>query len=150
MRIMKSTNTLLSGLIGTIVIITLVGCKKESTPTVTLNDRIDVTKSSAASTASGFSNGAYGAVTGTARIFLTGDKYQLALENFSTSNGPDLKVYISKEKDPVHFVNLGSLKSTSGNQIYDIPAGANPKDYSYALIYCQQYSHLFGYAQLTF
>lgn len=126
------------------------GCKKESTPTVTLNETIDVTKSTPASTGGGFSNGSYGTVTGTARIFLTGDKYQLALENFSTSNGPDLKVYISKEKEPVHFVNLGSLKATSGNQIYDIPAGANPKDYSYALIYCQQYSHLFGYSQLTF
>ncbi|MFA6245384.1 MAG: DM13 domain-containing protein [Mucilaginibacter sp.] len=125
-------------------------CKKESTPAVTLNETIDATKSTPASTGGGFSNGQYGTVTGTARIFLTGDKYQLALENFSTSNGPDLKVYISKEKDPVHFVNLGSLKATSGNQIYDIPAEANPKDYSYALIYCQQYSHLFGFSQLTF
>ncbi len=147
---MKKTNSLRSVLIAFIVIITFAGCKKESTPTATLNETIDAAKSTPASTGGGFSNGSYGTVTGTARIFLTGDKYQLALENFSTSNGPDLKVYISKEKDPVHFVNLGSLKATSGNQIYDIPAGADPKDYSYAQIYCQQYSHLFGYAQLTF
>lgn len=126
------------------------GCKKESTPTVTLNETIDATKSTPASIGGGFNSGQYGTVTGTAGIFLTADKYQLALENFSTSNGPDLKVYISKEKAPVHFVNLESLKATSGNQIYDIPAGANPKDYSYALIYCQQYSHLFGFSQLTF
>ncbi|MBB3054320.1 DM13 domain-containing protein [Mucilaginibacter gotjawali] len=147
---MKKTDIRWPGLIAFMVIITFAGCKKESTPAVALNETIDATKSTPASTGGGFSNGQYGTVTGTARIFLTGNKYQLALENFSTSNGPDLKVYISKEKNPVHFVNLGSLKATSGNQIYDIPAEANPKDYSYALIYCQQYSHLFGYSQLTF
>jgi hypothetical protein len=147
---MKRTNTLRSGLIAVIVIIAFAGCKKESTPTIALNETIDATKSTPASTDGSFSDGSYGTVTGTARIFLTDGKYQLALESFSTTNGPDLKVYISKEKNPVHFVNLGSLKATSGNQIYNIPAEANPKDYGYALIYCQQYSHLFGYSPLSF
>jgi len=70
------------------------------------------------------------------------------LENFSSSNGPDLKVYLSKEKQPVNFVNLGSLKSTSGNQLYAIPSSVNVMDYNFALIHCQQYNHLFGFAQL--
>lgn len=126
------------------------GCKKESTPTAALNEKIDPAVSAPQSNNSGFNNGPYGVVTGNARVYLTDGKYQLALQDFNTSNGPDLKVYISAEQNPVHFVNLGSLKATSGNQVYDIPAGVNPKDYAYALIFCQQYKHLFGYTQLTF
>jgi hypothetical protein len=126
------------------------GCKKESTPTRALTEKVDLAVSAPQSNSSGFANGPYGAVTGNARIYLTNGKYQLALENFSSSNGPDLKVYLSKEQNPVGFVNLGSLRSTSGDQVYDIPAGADVKDYTYALIYCQQFSHLFGYAKLTY
>lgn len=124
-----------------------VSCKKESTPTAALNEHVDPLVATA-KTSGGFSNGPYGSVTGTAKIYLTEDKYQLALENFSTSNGPDLKVYLSKEMDPLSFVNLGSLKSISGNQLYDVPASVNTADYKYALIFCQQYKHLFGYSEL--
>lgn len=129
--------------------ISFASCKKETTPTMVLNEKVDAATAKPATGSSGFSNGSYGQVTGNARIYLVNEKYQLALEDFKTSNGPDLKVYLSKEQNPVNFVNLGSLKSTSGNQLYDIPATVNVKDYMYALIYCQQYSHLFGYTQFT-
>ncbi len=95
-----------------------------------------------------FSNGPYGSVSGTAKIFKTGTKYELALENFSSSNGPDLKVYLSKEKQPVNFVSLGDLKSTAGNQLYTIPVSVNVYDYKFALIHCEKYNHLFGFTQL--
>lgn len=124
----------------------ITGCKKETTSTTPINE---MPLSMAMAIDSGvFSNGPYGSVSGKAKIYKTGDKYELALENLSSSNGPDLKVYLSKEKQPVNFVNLGSLKSTSGNQVYPIPASVNVKDYSFALIHCQQYNHLFGFAQL--
>ncbi len=128
----------------------MASCKKESTPTAVLNERVDMMMSKPETDSSGFINGPYGSVSGTARIYITNGKYQLALENFSSSNGPDLKVYISKEQRPVNFVNLGSLKSTKGNQLYDIPDNVKVQDYAYALIYCQQYSHLFGYTQFTY
>ncbi|MFD1257682.1 DM13 domain-containing protein [Mucilaginibacter terrae] len=130
--------------------VSFTGCKKETTPMVALNEKVDVTISKPETSSSSFRNGAYGSVTGTARVYETNGKYQLALENFTSSNGPDLKVYISKEQQPVNFVNLGSLKSTAGNQLYDIPVSINVKEYTYALIYCQQYSHLFGYTQFTY
>ena len=124
----------------------LIACKKETTSTIAVNETPSVT---AMGIDSGyFSNGPYGTVTGTAKIYKTGTKYDLALENFSSSNGPDLKVYLSKEKQPVNFVNLGSLKSTAGNQLYAIPTSVNVINYKYALIHCQQYNHLFGFAQL--
>ncbi len=126
--------------------ILILACKKETTSTRPLNE---IPNSTAMAVDSGsFSNGPYGSVSGKAKIYKTGNNYELALENFSSSNGPDLKVYLSKEKQPVNFVNLGSLKSTSGNQVYPIPSSVNVKDYSFALIHCQQYNHLFGFAPL--
>ncbi|HJS55406.1 MAG TPA: DM13 domain-containing protein [Chitinophagaceae bacterium] len=95
-----------------------------------------------------FSNGPYGSVSGTAKIYKTGTQYELALENFSSSNGPDLKVYLSKEKQPVNFVSLGPLKSTAGDQLYTIPAAVNVSEYKFALIHCEKYNHLFGFTQL--
>ncbi|WP_276502670.1 DM13 domain-containing protein [Terrimonas pollutisoli] len=124
----------------------ITGCKKETTSTTPLNETPGT--AAMAIDCGSFSNGPYGSVSGKAKIYKPGDNYELALENFSSSNGPDLKVYLSKEKQPVNFVNLGSLKSTSGNQVYPIPSSVNIKDYSFALIHCQQYNHLFGFAQL--
>lgn len=129
-----------------VIVLLLSACKKETTSTTPFNEAPAAT---AMAIDSGyFSNGPYGTVTGSAKIYKTGSNYELALENFSGSNGPDLKVYLSKEQQPVNFVNLGSLKSTAGNQLYSIPGSVNVKDYKYALIHCQQYNHLFGFAQL--
>ena len=129
-----------------IIILTLTACNKDTTSTTPVNE---VPSTAAMAIDSGyFSNGPYGMVTGTAKIYKTGNSYEIALENFSSSNGPDLKVYLSKEKQPLNFINLGSLKSTAGNQLYAIPATVNVKDYKFVLIHCQQYNHLFGFAQL--
>jgi hypothetical protein len=125
----------------------MAGCKKETTSTAPLDEMPPLM--AMAIDSGSFSNGPYGIVGGSAKIYKTGNKYELALENFSSSNGPDLKVYLSKEKQPVNFVNLGSLKSTAGNQLYPIPASINVKDYDFALIHCRQYNHLFGFASLT-
>ena len=129
-----------------ITIFFLNACKKETTSTAPVNET-PVSTAMAIDSGS-FSNGPSGSVSGKAKIYKTGSSYQLALENFSSSNGPDLKVYLSKEKQPINFINLGSLKSTAGNQLYTIPASVNVNDYKYALIHCQQYNHLFGFADL--
>jgi len=88
-------------------------------------------------------------ISGVAKVYQKNNAYQLALDSFSVSNGPDLKVYLSKEHPPANFINLGSLQSTSGMQIYNIPGQPDFAEYKYVLIHCQQYSHLFGIAALT-
>ena len=133
-------------LFAIVAIFFLAACKKETTSTTPVNETPAVT--AMAIDSGSFSDGSYGNVSGKAKIYKTGTKYELALENFSTSNGPDLKVYLSKEIQPINFINLGSLKSTAGTQLYAIPGSVNVADYKYALIHCQQYNHLFGYAQL--
>jgi hypothetical protein len=72
----------------------------------------------------------------------------LRLENFKTTNGPDLYVYLSTDKTNADIVNLGRLKGNIGNQNYLIPAGTDITKYNTALIWCRAFSVIFGSAQL--
>lgn len=85
-------------------------------------------------------------VTGAVKIYLEKNHYQLELDEFSISEGPDLKVYLSKSNTPNDFVNLGNLTSET---VYTIPQNVDVSVYSYVLIHCQQYNHLFAIAELT-
>ncbi|QEC66036.1 DM13 domain-containing protein [Panacibacter ginsenosidivorans] len=116
--------------------------KQNAAPTTPVNDMVDSTTE--LSYTGSFMNGPYGTVTGIANIYADSSSYVLALTAFQTSNGPDLHVYLSQEEQPIHFVDLGKLKSTNGNQVYNIPTGTDLETYKYALIHCQQYNHLFG------
>ncbi len=122
-----------------------VSCKKSSE--TTLNEVLIDTTAKLKFEGS-FVNERWGTVSGQAKIYLKNGKYILALENFVTSNGPDLKVYLSKDKGPAEFIKLSDLKSTNGNQLYDIPAMPDFIEYKYALIHCERYNHLFGSALL--
>jgi len=84
-------------------------------------------------------------VTGEARIYLENNVYQVQLANFSISEGPDLKVYLSKSNTPSDFVNLGNLSSQT---IYPVPNGVEVSEYAHVLIHCQQYNHLYAIAPL--
>lgn len=137
--------TLTQLIIVSAFLISLVGCKKAST--VTLNERVD---STAVSTYQGsFSGVGSENVSGKVKIFLQDGKYTLQLENFSTSNGPDLKVYLSQKDNPSGFISLGDLKSTNGNQLYTITGSPDFAIHKYVLIHCQRYNHLFGRALLS-
>ena len=84
-------------------------------------------------------------VSGEVKIYLENNHYKLQLDGFSISDGPDLKVYLSKAATPNDFVTLGNLTSAT---VYAIPQGVNIASYSHVLIHCQQYNHLFATAQL--
>lgn len=141
---MKKNNILL--LIGISSIIAFNSCKKAST------DFIDETLNSDTTAVLKFSgdfiSGPYGTVTGSAKVYLKQGSYTVALENFNSSNGPDLKVYISKEQMPVNFIKLDNLRSINGNQLYAVSGNPDFTVYKYVLIHCEQYNHLFGSAVL--
>jgi hypothetical protein len=85
---------------------------------------------------------------GTVKLYdYTGKKY-IYFENFSSSNGPDLKVYISTNLAASQFVSLGSLKGVTGNQAYLIATPLDFTQYNKILIWCQQFTVLFGSAAL--
>lgn len=126
----------------------LVSCSKNSgSPAGSINDPVDTASLQEIYNGS-FINGPYGTVDGVVRILSDSANYQLLLDDFTTSNGPDLHVYLSQEVQPIHFIDLGKLKSVSGNQVYNITGKPNFALYKYALIHCQLYNHLFGSSEL--
>ena len=130
------------------VLITAIGmaaCTKKASEIPIIDDM----DSTAAVLYSGrFMNGPYGVTMGVARIEAVNNQWQLRLDSFTVSNGPDLKVYLSKEAQPISFIKLGSLRSTSGSQVYPISGMPDIASYRYALIHCEKYNHLFGSALL--
>lgn len=133
-------------LIAIIFTVVFAACKKNNTPSVILNEMADST--AIPQRVGIFNNGPYGRVSGEAKTILTGAMYDLKLMNFNGSNGPDLRVYLSKEMNPVNYIDLGPLKATGGNQIYPINGMPDFAQYKYALIHCRQFNHLFGWALL--
>jgi len=85
---------------------------------------------------------------GSAKIVRVADAHYLRYEDFKTLNGPDLYVYLAKDIEAKEFVDLGELRATEGNVNYEIPAGVNPEEYPYALIWCKQFGVLFNSAKL--
>jgi hypothetical protein len=127
-------------------------CEEEGKLT---NDKPNVVIEETANTAQNNKNSQYEgvfkptsgiAVTGKLHIYLENANYKLRFENFSISNGPDLKVYLAKTDALSEYINLGNLKI---NAVYMIPNQVDLSTYKYVLVYCQQYSHLFAFAELT-
>ena len=86
---------------------------------------------------------------GQAKVIKLGDGSNfLRLEDFRSTNGPDLYVYLSTDKGNSDFVNLGRLKGNVGDQNYKILDGTDLSQYDTALIWCQAFSVLFGSAEL--
>ena len=125
----------------------LISCVKENTPEIVLDNTVDTTVAMPQNNGN-FINGPYGSVSGMATIYNQDGSLVLALENMMISNGPQLHVYLSKEVQPVNFIDLGPLQSTRGNQLYNIEGMPDFSQYKYALIHCQRYNHLFGSAEL--
>ena len=88
-------------------------------------------------------------VSGTAKIFEDNGRKELRLENFSSTNGPDLRVYLSKDLSASSFISLGSLKSVSGNQNYVITGMPDFTEFKHVLIWCEQFTVLFGSATIN-
>lgn len=139
---MKKLSVILS-----LLLCVFTACTKNSeTSTAPLNEMLP--KDSISLAMGAFMNGPYGTVSGKAAVKVNNGVYTLSLEDVKISNGPDLHVYLSKEVQPVNFIDLGKLKSTAGNQLYAISGMPDLSVYKYALIHCQQFYHLFGSAAL--
>ena len=68
--------------------------------------------------------------------------------DFQTQEGPNLHVYLATDTTATDFTDLGALTSLSGKQSYEIPEEVKVEEQPMVLIYCQKFSHLFGYAEL--
>lgn len=121
--------------------------KKDALTEVPATEIIDTTNG-ATKYSGEFSSAPGESVSGTALILLTNGAYSVALKNMNINSGPDLRVYLSKQIQPIDFIELGKLKSTRGDQVYQVANNVDFATYKYVLIFCQQFNKLFGSAEL--
>ena len=89
------------------------------------------------------------ATTGTAVLSDKGAAPTIELSSdFQTEEGPDLHVYLATDTTATEFTDLGMLEDYTGEQVYEVPEGVAWEEQPVVLIYCEKYSHLFGYAEL--
>jgi len=94
---------------------------------------------------------------GTATVFQMGDGSRiLRLTSFSTSNGPDVHVYMVAADDAkdvatvqqAGFIDLGVLKGNIGDQNYRLDRDVDLAKYRAVSIWCKRFSVNFGAAAL--
>ncbi|MFJ6796938.1 DM13 domain-containing protein [Streptomyces sp. NPDC091268] len=98
---------------------------------------------------------------GTAKLIRLPDgSHTLRLEGLDTSNGPDLRVWLTDAPvregaagwrvfDDGAYLSLGKLKGNKGDQNYEVPADVRLDDYTSVTIWCDRFDVSFGAAPLT-
>ncbi len=84
-------------------------------------------------------------------------RHLIRFENFRTTNGPDLVVYLAKHPSPASaddvtdggFLSLGKLKGNVGNQNYLLPDNIDISAYGSVVIWCELFGVLFSPADLA-
>ncbi|XAS66030.1 DM13 domain-containing protein [Micrococcaceae bacterium Sec5.7] len=98
------------------------------------------------------------ATTGTASLLNLPDGTKvIRLENLASSDGPDVKVWLSSleaggdwfKYRSGKYVDLGAIKATHGNQNYTVPEGTDISALTTVVLWCDRFSVAFGSAQLT-
>ncbi|MFE6197816.1 DM13 domain-containing protein [Streptomyces sp. NPDC057838] len=99
--------------------------------------------------------------TGTVKLLRLSDgSHVVRLERLDTSNGPDLRVWLTdapvKEGragwhvfDDGDHVSLGKLKGNKGSQNYAVPEGVDVSRFSSVSIWCDRFDVSFGAAHLA-
>ncbi|MFI1650232.1 DM13 domain-containing protein [Streptomyces avidinii] len=93
-------------------------------------------------------------------IRLPDGSHTLRLTNLDTSNGPDLRVWLTdapvKEGvagwrvfDDGKYASLGKLKGNKGDQNYPVPADVKVADFTSVTIWCDRFDVSFGAATLA-
>ena len=128
------------------IAITLIASCKKDVETVPVIEPFDTTNQTLVAQGSFVSNAH--TTHGNVKLYSKANTKTLTFENFITDNGPDLRVYLSKAADNVDYKELGTLKSTNGNFNYNVDSNINTTEYKYVLIWCEDFSVLFGNALL--
>ncbi|WP_422735628.1 DM13 domain-containing protein [Micromonospora sp. WMMD729] len=99
--------------------------------------------------------------SGTVRMVRNPDgSHQLEIDGLDTSDGPDLRVWLSDQKvragtagwrvfDDGRYAELGKLKGNHGDQVYRLAAGIDPAQFRSVSIWCKRFAVSFGAAELA-
>lgn len=134
-----------------LLLVTLsISCSEEdnNTPTQPVDDPFDPMEMNITLLKQGTLMGVGHTVSGTVKVYDDDGKKVVVLDPFTSQNGPDLKVYLSTDQNATQYVNLGALKSTTGKQSYDVTGMPDLDQYKFVLIWCQEFTVLFGKAEL--
>jgi hypothetical protein len=79
----------------------------------------------------------------------------LRFEDFRVTNGPDLRVILTRNPEPraaeevgTDYIELGSLKGNVGNQNYEVPSEVDLNVYRAVVIYSYPFKVVFSSAEL--
>lgn len=90
------------------------------------------------------------ATTGSVSVVKEGDSYVIVLgDDFMFDGAPDPKVALGKDGkyDPSTLIEL--LRSNSGTQSYQVPAGIDVESFNEVYIWCEKYSVGLGVASIN-
>jgi hypothetical protein len=73
----------------------------------------------------------------------------LILSDIKVDRVPDGYVYLAKDGDWMHGVEVGMLKQFSGTVSFDLPADVNPDDYDTVVIWCKKFDVEIGRAAFS-
>jgi hypothetical protein len=92
---------------------------------------------------------------GTATVHKVGPDLILRMEAFKVTNGPDLRVLLTRAAAPktradvqAGYVELAKLKGNIGSQNYTLPKEITLADYGAVVIYCRPFHVVFATAAL--
>jgi hypothetical protein len=123
----------------------LISCNKDietsTSPTIEVSatDKVLLTGS--------FTNGSH-PTSGSVKLIEAADKKKyLVFDNLKSDAGPDLRIYLSEDNSAKNFTEVTN-KVVNGNTKIEVPAAANTDKQKTVLIWCKQFSVLFGSAVL--
>lgn len=101
------------------------------------------------------------ATTGTVQLVRLADgRRQLVLRDLATSNGPDLRVWLTDQPvkkgvagwrvfDDGRHHEVSRLRGNRGSQVYDLPPALDLDEYRSVTIWCKRFAVSFGAAELA-
>lgn len=128
------------------LIILVFACKKSE---ITTSDSPPIVIAATDSTlySGSFANGAH-TVTGSVKLIKAADsKKYLVFDNFKTDAGPDLHIYLAEDKTAKVYTDITSTV-VNGNTKLEVPTTANTGKQKFVLVWCKQFSVLFGSAEM--
>ncbi|HYC83925.1 MAG TPA: DM13 domain-containing protein [Chryseosolibacter sp.] len=126
----------------------LIACEADEGSLTTAPPGPDIDLSGATLVKQGMFVGINHVAMGTVSIFQHDGKYVLVLDPYSSQNGPDLKVYLSKDEAASEYIRVGNLQATMGKQSYAVPGSPALDDYSFVHVWCEKYDVEFARAKL--
>jgi hypothetical protein len=130
------------------LVIMLMACQPEDAVPTNPVTEVDFNVSQATLLKKGVLQGIDHVASGTAHLYDNDGKKFIYFDPFSSQNGPDLKVYLSKDVNASDYIRLGPLKSTMGMQAYAVPVNCDVTQYHYVHIWCEKYTVVFARAEI--